>query len=441
MKRHAVLASLLAVILCMMTWKFFETAANTTEPVKLQDRVVAFAQRYKELQTAIEKGEAMNEMQCGEFSLLSFVMLNLPAQSSGDGTFNRGNIAPNSTLGLGPAVWETMKNSTEIYRAQGATPQPWATVNELPDGVTPLSTAQLQQAFGPTNSPWLHFLSTSRMIDGQQIVDANAKVLWYEVRCNQDYFNYVTAGRYPLYNLEGQQAARADANFTFNFPQEALEFKATWRILGPNDDDKKYWTAYGAYFDATNTLQYSKIGLTALHIISHLQPNWVWMTFEQVDNPSATFQYFLGEPGSAIGPNPTANPVAVPINKELQLATAGTKWQNYRVIGWQYDEVQEDGQPVLLANSNMETYFAPTSSCMSCHAMANIGPPDNRRLNMWRTDDSGIQGRIGAIDFDDIVTSMGYDPTKYKQTDYVWSLREAQSTKAELRGLKAQQRP
>ncbi len=105
-----------------------------------------------------------------------------------------------------------------IYRAQGATPLPWATVNEFPDGVTPLTTAQLQQAFGPTNSPWLHFLATSRMIDGQQIVDANAQVLWYDVRCNQDYFDYVTAGQYPLYNTEGQEAARADANFTFNFP-------------------------------------------------------------------------------------------------------------------------------------------------------------------------------------------------------------------------------
>ncbi len=440
MKRHAVLVSLLAVILSMMAWKFFAVPASTTEPVKTQDRMQALTQRYREMQTAIEKGQVLNELQYGEFSLLSFVMLNLPAERNGDGTFNRGNIAANPTLGSGPAVWETMKNSTEIYRAQGATPLPWATVNEFPDGVTPLTTAQLQQAFGPTNSPWLHFLATSRMIDGQQIVDANAQVLWYDVRCNQDYFDYVTAGQYPLYNTEGQEAARADANFTFNFPPEAIEFKATWRILGPKDDDKKYWTAYGAYYDAKNTLQYSKIGLTALHITSHLQPNWVWMTFEQVDNPTSTFQYFLGEPGNAIGPNATTNPLSGPINQELQRATTGTKWQNYRVIGWQYNEVREGSQPVLLGNSNMETYFAKTSSCMSCHAMANIGPPENRRLNMWRTDESGIQGRIGDIEFDNIVTSMGLDPKQFKQTDYVWSLREAQSTKAPVEKPKSTRR-
>ena len=432
MKRYTVLVSLLAVILLMVAWKLFETPAVTAEPaVNAQPaKLDALALKYQEMKTAIQEGEVLSEAAYGKFSLLTFVMMNRPAQSNGDGTYDRGNANPDSSLGPGPAVWETMKNSTEIYRAQGATPQPWATIDEFPDGVTPPTTEQLQQQFGPTNSPWLHFLITSRMIDGQQIVDANNQVLWYEVRCNQDYFNYVTAGKYPLYNLEGQESARTDASFTFNFPAEAMEFKATWRILGPKDDDTKYWTAYGAYYDATNTLQYAKIGLTALHIISHLQPDWIWMTFEQADNPSATFQYFLGEPGSAVGPNLTANPVAIPVNKELQVIAKGTKWQNYRVIGWQYDEVDEDGQPVVLANSNLETYFSKTSSCMSCHGMANIGPPDNRRLNMWQTDESGIQGRIGAINFEEIVSAMGLDPTQYKQMDYVWSLRQAQSTNA-----------
>ena len=428
MKRHTLLVSLVAVTLLVAAWTLLNTPGVTAEPGKMS----SLRQRHQKLKAALKEGRLQEEVEYGEFSMLMFLFSSLPAQSNGDGTYNRGNIAPNPTLGPGPAVWETMKNSTEIYRAQGAKPQPWATINEFPDGVTPLTTARLQQEFGPTNSPWLHFLLSSRMIDGQQIVDANAQVLWYEVRCNQNHFNYVTAGPYPLYNLEGQEAARADANFTFNFPEDAMEFKATWRVLGPKDDDSKYWTAYGAYYDATNTLQYAKIGLTALHIISHVQSNWFWMTFEQVENPSATFQYFLGEPGSPIGPNLTLNPVAIPINAELRLVTQGTKWQNYRVIGWQFDEVRGNGQPVLLANSNIETYFPKTSSCMSCHAMANIGPPDNRRLNMWNTNDSGIQGRIGTIDFNGIVQGMGLDPTQYKPTNYVWSLREAQSTSAPL---------
>ena len=428
MKQRAMRVTLVAVTLIVTAWTLLNTRGISAEPGKMG----SLLQKHQKIRAALKEGQVLEEVQAGEFTMLSFLVLSLPSQSNGDGTYNRGNIAPNPTLGSGPAVWETMKNSTEIYRAQGATPQPWATVNEFPDGVTPLTTAQLQQKFGQTNSPWLHCLSSSRMIDGQQIVDANTNVLWYDVRCNQDYFNYVTTGPYPLYNLEGQESARADASFMFDFPQDALEFKGTWRILGPNDDDTKYWTAYGAYSDATNTLQYAKIGLTALHIISHVQSNWAWMTFEQVDNPSATYQYFLGEPGNPVGPNLTMNPVAIPINEELRLVTHGTKWQNYRVIGWQFDEVRGDGQPVVLANSNIETYFPKSSSCMSCHAMANIGPPDNRRLNMWNTNDSGIQGRVGNIDFEGIVQGMGLDPTQYKQTNYVWSLREAQSTAAPM---------
>ncbi len=435
MRQRRVIVSLVLAVLAVAGFTGWQTPEVTAQPAI--NRLLV--KRLDKMKAALKAGRVVEDGEVGEFSMLMFAVTSLPALSDGNGAYIRGEPNPDITaLGQGPAVWETMKNSTEIFRAQGATPQPWATVNEFPAGVTPLTTAQLQAQFGQTNSPWLHMLSTSRMIDGQQIVDANANVLWYDVRCNQDYFNYVTASKYPLYNLEGQESARADTGFTFDFPQDALEFKGTWRILGPKDDDSKYWTAYGAYSDATNTLQYAKIGLTALHIISHVQPNWIWMTFEQVDNPTATYQYFLGAKGDPVGVNTTANPLSIPINAELEFITKGTKWQNYRVIGWQFDEVRGDGQPVVLANSNIETYFPQTSSCMSCHAMANIGPPDSRRLNMWNTNSSGIQGRIGTIDFPAIVQGMSLDPTQYKQMNYAWSLREAQSTAAPMAKPKPQ---
>ena len=360
----------------------------------------------------------------GEFALRTFFYANWPAVPG-----KRGEVDLKRQWGTNaPAVWETMKNGTEIYRTKAAEPCPWETVCELPDGTNPPTTEQLRQKYGATNSNWLHFLSENRMIDGQQIVDSQSAVIRYDVRCNRDHFHYVVKNPsgFELYSIEGQQKAWADDKFTFDFPASAMEFKAAWRILDPKEDDSRYWTAYGAFYDENQTIQYAKIGLTALHISSHIQPNWVWLTYEQVDNSTATYQYFLQTQERKVGPNLTIDTNALKYNDRLKSMSQGTKWQFYQIIGWQVDETDAQGKPIVLANSNIETYFPKTSSCMSCHAMANIGPPENRRLNMWLTDSNGIQGRIGAVDFQDIAKQLA-PGQKFKQMNYVWSLRQAQS--------------
>lgn len=363
----------------------------------------------------------------GQMAVETFVALNGPASPT-----MRGQPDPNNKFGASvPAVWETFKNSSELYRPQGAVPPDWNTLCEIPVAFPPMTTAQLQQQFGPTNSTWVHYLSESRMIDGQQIVDANGAVIRYDVRCNQDHFNYVAnnPSKYQLFNIEGQEQALNDGSFTFNFPPQCVEVKASWRILTKTDDDSRYWTAYGAYFDDNGQPAYAKIGLTAFHFITHAEPNWLWFTYEQVDNPTATFQYFLQEKQEPVGLNKTTNSNAPKFNATLAGQTAGTKWQYYQIIGWQGDETDANGKPIILANSNIETYFPATSSCMSCHAMANIGGTNDQRLNFWLSDRQGIRGRVGDINFNDIAAKLA-PGEKFKQMNYVWSLRQAQSTQA-----------
>ncbi|MBI5768071.1 MAG: hypothetical protein HZA93_09765 [Verrucomicrobia bacterium] len=365
----------------------------------------------------------------GQFAADLFLSLNWPAAPG-----SRGAPDGSGHLGqTGATVWETFKNTSEIYLPGGATPAPWTTVSELPAGITPPSLQQLQQQFGVTNSPWLHFFPTSesRMVDGQQVVDANTAVIRYDIRANQDHFNYIVSNPagYPLFNFEGQQQALNDANFTFSFPTSALEVKAAWRILGPTDDDRRYWTAYGAFLDSKQNIVYAKVGLTAFHIISRIFPGWIWLTYEQVDNPTATFGFFLGAKQNPLGPNPTINPQAATFNQQLQPQTKGTKWQFYQIIGWQTAETTQAGAPVVLANMNIESYFPQTSSCKSCHAMANIGPPAMPRLNFWDTTGGSVTGRVGPVDFPAIAQQLA-PGLAFKQLDFVWSLRQAQSTQA-----------
>ncbi len=361
----------------------------------------------------------------GPLTLEMFMKMNWPALSG-----ERGVPNPSARFGqAGSTVWETLKNVSEIYLPAGATPTPWGTIVELPAGITPPTLQQLQSAYGATDSPWLHFLSQNRMIDGQQVVDANGSILRYDVRCNLTEFNYVVGNPagYALYTLQGQEQARASANFAFALPSDAVEVKAAWRVLGPSDDASRYWTAYGAYLDNNQKITYAKIGLTAFHFILNTPNGWVFMTYEQLDDATATFTYFMGKKGDAVGANPTVNPGAAALNKQLQAQAQGTKWQYYTIIGWQTAEAAADGSPVLLANMNIETYFPKTSSCMSCHAMANIGPLNHVRLDMWDYAGGNVLGRVGTIDFPAIAKKM--DPADtFKPMDFTWSLREAQTT-------------
>ena len=367
------------------------------------------------------KGGAFATSQPGQFSLMMFAYLNWPAD-----TTQRGVLDPTKPLGASGAytVWESFKNTSEIYRPDGSAPAPFQQNTELP---SPPDPAVLQK-LGAVDSPWVHFLSESRMIDGQQIVDANTSIIRYDVRCNQPHFSYIArnpAG-YELFNLQGQEAALADPKYQFAFPIDAIEVKASWRVLGISDDASKYWTAYGAYYNDANQMVYARIGLTAIHIISKVTPDWFWITFEQVDDANATFKYFKQQKGDPVGGNPTINPAAAPINAQLKAMAKGTKWQNYQLVGWQYQYADNSGQPTILANTQIETYFEQTSSCISCHALASIGPAKQVRLTMWNYGPDGVTGMVGPIDFQAIAQKQA-PGLAFKPMDHVWSLRQAKS--------------
>lgn len=337
---------------------------------------------------------------------------------------------PSGPAGKGTAVWETFKNSSEVFRPDGQKPCDWNTKCEIPSGSRPPTIADLQKAYGVADSNWIHFLSSNRMIDGQQVVNQRSRVIRYDVRSNQQFFNYVVTGaKYPLYNTQGQEAARVDSQFSFSFPNESIEVKAAWMIVNRDDDVSKYWTAYGAYYDEASILQYRRIALTAIHMIYRYQGNWIWLTYENDNASKDTFMWFLEQKGKPVGNNLTKTPGSYQATEDLKKKLVNTKWANYTIIGWQLDEVDAAGKPVRLANMNIETYFPITSSCKSCHAMANIGPDSDRRLNMWDQSSGGIVGRMGNVDFQKIAQQLS-PGNDYKQTDYVWSLREAQPTSA-----------
>jgi hypothetical protein len=265
-----------------------------------------------------------------------------------------------------------------------------------------------------------------------------------EVRLNRPAFDYVRDN--SLFSVEGQQW------FFYNhqpivFPVGAVEVQVVWRAIGEEDKARYQWEEFR---DAKSKRRYL-YGLTALHIQSKVLPHWFWATFEHVDNPYRPGLYDEGwltrSRDSVACPATQLDCNRVPTGFGLE----GTRWENYRLRGSQIDYVDDEGDPLILANSELETGFQQSSSCMSCHVRSTIGPSRNDAASFVSSADSkdhpparpaAMRLPVFKIDADGTVTSYNGPPQPgefllpgqagggrdtFLSLDFVWSLIEAQS--------------
>lgn len=214
-----------------------------------------------------------------------------------------------------------------------------------------------------------------------------------------------------------------------DFPAMAKEVKAQWRPISETDKPRYRWVEF---VDGSGARQL--YGLTALHITTKDLPNWLWATFEHIDNEKRSG----AEPHLLSSNDSSAGQKGYPEG----LGIEGTRWENYRLRGTQIDFVDSTGSPTLLANSQIEEEFQTSSSCITCHAMASIGArrsgegsaSANRLAIFLRTfprqgKTSLTVGPVGHPDpglfeqylvDDDVIGEL-----TYLQTDFVWSLFRA----------------
>ena len=156
------------------------------------------------------------------------------------------------------------------------------------------------------------------------------------------------------------------------------------------------------------------LGLVGLHVITKPDeyPQWIWSTFEQDNNitpDSAGFASYFNasapadtvnqspcldmatpcrpKPGMTFQtPNPLTRVTAITsatagVNTQAKQALAGTFLANYQLITTQRPRYPNNPSnplgtptPNIAANTTMESYIQPTSSCMACHQIASISP-------------------------------------------------------------------
>ncbi len=209
-----------------------------------------------------------------------------------------------------PTVWESFKESSEVFRANGQAPGPWTAKRTLP-AKFPASVNALS-ATSPLGVKGLFALSkfdgagVQRIVgldgiheaDGHWLVSQSGYLALFEKRLNEDEFNYIVQNK--LYDATIQETFAQTTGI--NLPDGtqafatygtigAIEIKAAWIQL---DDPKlwplfkisKAWVSYPAGAKGSTTPKLVTVGLVGLHII-HKTANaqqFVWTTFEHVNN-------------------------------------------------------------------------------------------------------------------------------------------------------------
>ena len=363
----------------------------------------------------------------------TFVALNWPA----DPKTCTADLTKTILNGQGPVVWETYLTDTDVFVQNPKTSKPAAWCGGPPGMLALSKPAQklsketgvtrffsMLSKFSPKLAAGIHGIQEV----GGALTDKNGRFVRYEIRMNQDEYNYILKNN--LWNKAGQ------AGKTISFPEGqstfgpvgAMEIKAAWKVLGAGDDPSKFYTikaivfndANGAPSPGTNPVTLGLVGLHILHKAKG-QSKWLWSTFEQNDNLSS-FSYPNGKPNvqtakkpyteldpkgkplnlpvNVVRVNPIENP-ATEMNTGYQKLLTGSVWANYSLVATQWaGNLGGMPKPAFMANTVIETYtqgpkppsdgptpypspgyqpFSPTasSSCMKCHSVAKTAQNTN----------------------------------------------------------------
>ncbi|HEX4366594.1 MAG TPA: hypothetical protein VH023_07180 [Rhodopila sp.] len=389
------------------------------------------------LKTRLEKAKQFAKVQ-REFDLDAwqmFLALNWP-------TNNQGKAAPNlEDTSFGPPHWTLWHNSSTIFQDNGATPQTCGQsiaalgltlsrnlARPVSRGLPPFRPTA-NAATNPRTTRYLGVISAVGELNASNLgsdiqqaftgplIDQNGNFVFYEIMIDPNEVNYLCANK--LYNINGQVAftGKGDkVDMPIGHPNQdwsgSFELKFAWKILGPKDDASRFFVQNALVMDQGpdgKPLQRAvKVGLVGMHIghKSETSPQWIWATFEQVDNldvdpvahpnlhasfndPNCPICATNIQPVATKGVYPripvqVARTIPIPKDKvalnaqvAASLGKSKSVWQYYELIDtqWPTDPTsappawnsglsqavanKPGGQPtpVFLTNITMETYF------------------------------------------------------------------------------------
>jgi hypothetical protein len=312
--------------------------------------------------------------------------------------------------GTNDAIWETWALQDNVYADPNTAPI-WPGTAHQPKRLSrPIKLEAFRQQKMLRRSNQLRILQQR---NESEINKLNALIipenpLSEEVRMNKANFDFIVQNN--LWYVEGQIAA-FNGGRLISFPIDAKEVKAHWKVISATDKARYHWQegADGKVY-----------GLVALHIMTKDLPNWFWATWEHLDTPNRCKTNGCKD---FFGIDPVTGKVTSALLDLFANAGMGAEWQNYRLTGTQTDFTDSTGRPTILGNSEIETFFMQTSSCITCHAKASVNGVGDR-LEFFTPDGQSDNGVPDPTWFYNATTSG--TTRKFLQLDFVWSLGLAQ---------------
>ncbi|HEX5182063.1 MAG TPA: hypothetical protein VFW19_02810 [Allosphingosinicella sp.] len=385
-------------------------------------------------------------------------------------TNNQGQPAPKFTdTAFGSPYWTLWHNSSTIFQTDGARPAACGTgagphmlamtrdlSKPVSRGLAPFSLAARANA-DTRKTRFLGVISAVGELNASNLseidqafsgplIDQNGQFVFYEIMIDPNEVSYLCQN--SLYNIQGQVAfAKKGGKVDMPIGQPnvdrsgAFELKLAWKIMTPGKDDPtRFYTSPAVVIDqgpdGKPVERHVIVGLVGMHIghKSSTSPQWIWSTFEQVDNldvdpvahPKLHPNFF--DPNCwlcAVNQQPKAGAhgayprvptqawrgIPIPgdkvhLNQEAQAALAGmgSVWQYYQLIDTQWptgpstapspwngglpgavaNKPGGNPTPVFLTNITMETYFqgrarggTVQTNTMNSAACASAEVPDN----------------------------------------------------------------
>src|SRR5690242_12115830 len=365
-----------------------------------------------------------------DYSWRTFIALVWPADVSNN---QRGVPDVNKTVAdpEPPRVFETYKALWQVFHSDGSAPVPWDQ-NDL---------ATLNACHQTIASGDLVLASFSKFSDVGQaffgslvgpLIAQNRKYVHYLTAYNQIEFDKILTDK-----LYDRNELRAKA--PISFADGSIDIKSAWIDLDHVSHPERYYQHSAWIMDAEGNCEKKEVGLVGLHIVQKTptRPQWIWSTFEQVDNvPPAqagapgTFGFNDGSGAPMITPNPhklTPLPVPVPTPFNIErvmpihpstentnrlyqqaLKTQGNSvWQFYQLVMTQWPI------PANAPNSPPPATFPPLNGATSSFANTTMETFEQGRL---------VNGRnVGGFGCIGCHTASNAAPFG---TDFLWSLRD-----------------
>lgn len=367
-----------------------------------------------------------------DFSWRMFVAMVWPAKDGQRGT-------PETTKKVGeagPRVFETCKALHEVFHSDGTSPSSWNSFD-----LSQYNPCDIQAAFGDlTLGSFSKFSNLGQADFGSLVgplIAQNGTYVRFLTTYNKIEFDQIV--NQTLYRRPKQPD-----EFHVTFQSGAIDTKSAWMDMKDAKHPERYYTRQAWVLDPVTGIPEKKlVGLVGLHIVAKTQsrPQWIWTTFEQVDNVPpvetgsdgafgpATFNFHDATQAAMPSQNPftmdrvlqppTAPPFNVdrlkPINSKTQAtnikyraALQGTVWQNYQLVATQWPLKPNDpslpGTPqntfpgsidssTAYANTTMESFDQKKigTGCMNCHT----GTKDQTDF-VWSLNDHAFPADSGA---------------------------------------------